>query len=204
VFKIEQFRVVSGKIRMVIETDCASSASILRFFSAADAFAQAYHVRFRSAIAADRRERDPDRIRTVEEERFRRARYLALYRQLPGSRRERLKALREYAAADGHPLGYDAAIFLVARAGRELSDARRARIGQLRESGHSVRSIAAILSIPRSTVDRLSAPGNGDRRKCPRIDDLAPGLPTTPDIFSCSHPGSKNQGETASPAAGAV
>lgn len=173
-FRIVDAGATGDMIRITVETDEASTLLFMRFMREAQSFADAYAFRARGAAAGARRREE--RAAELPERIARRARTLALFRELKGSRTARLKALREILAARGEApptVGRLDAELTLARS--EERETQRLRVAELRSEGRSYREIGRILGIPESTARYLQKNARG----WPISGDLAPaaGIP---------------------------
>ncbi len=178
-FRIVESAAECGVIRLTVETDEPSTMLFMRFLRDAQAFAQAYAYRAKAAASGERRR--IERAAQLPAMIAARARALALYRELPGSVREKIRALREIMAAQGDPVTVGGLEAELAIAREEERETRRQRILQLRREGLSHRKIGSVLGIPESTVRTLEKNARG----CPRTDDRPPAagtpLPSLPE-----------------------
>jgi len=171
VFKILEFsRIAPGNYRVVLTTDDPGLLPALRFLRGV-------------SFLAERLDRRIDHERRVlhlidaataaePEARAERGRILALYRTLPGPRKERLKTLRGV-LKDQYPwIGYDDVLAVISLGVSEERTARRSRSVQLAGEGMPCREIAKRLGISPAQASRLSAPRKANLARGPRIDDL--------------------------------
>lgn len=104
-FKIIDYRNSSGKILITIESDDFTAALFLRFMSEADKFAEIFHYR-------QRIEKNVALIQKGKHERMAHARQiraelLKMYKEISGSRRQRLKILYEMCLLEGMEITQD-------------------------------------------------------------------------------------------------
>lgn len=173
-FAIEEFsRISQGEYRVVITTDDPGFLPALRLIRHVSHTAEQLHER----VDRERRvlELTDARQEAAPAQRAERARILALYRELPGYRGERLKALRRILLDQYRRIGYDDVLTVISLAVREERAARRARVMELATAGRSCREIASQLGISPAQASRLSGPRRVDARGCPTIDDLPSG-----------------------------
>ncbi len=173
-FRVERFhRVAQGEYRATITLDDPGILPALRFLRRVSDVAERLHRR----IDQERRVLElTDRRREQEPQaRAERARILALYRELPGPRSARLKALRRILLDQYARIGYDGVVSVISMAIAEERTFRTARVRDLAGEGLTCREIATRLRISPAQVSRLSGPRRGDARGCPINDDLTPG-----------------------------
>ncbi len=191
-FQVEHFeRISQGNYRVVLTTDDPGALPMLRFLRGVAAFTETLHRR----IDHERRIlRLTDRAREQEPQaRAERARILALYyRELPGRRGERLKALRRVLRDQYPRCGYDDVRVIVSLAVADERAFRRSRSRELAGEGLSCREIGRQLAISPAQASRLSGPRSGDARGCPTIDDLPCGSYPKADF-----PGARQAGPAA-------
>jgi len=174
VFRIETFsRISQGIYRVILTTDDPGILPALRLLRGVAALAEKLDRR----IDQERRVLRllDDRQASAPEARAERAKLLAIYRELPGSRGARIKQLRRILLDTYERITYDDVLALISRATAEERISRSARAAELAAGGSSCREIGAILRISPAQAARLAHPepqGNGDALKCPRIDDL--------------------------------
>lgn len=160
-----------SRIRILIETDASDPESLqmiclLKKILDAAQVARAKLKSFRFQQAADARR---PALQAASKEQ--RARVLALYRSIPGRRRERLRSLRKLLIAQGHNVTYDGTVAWIRLALEDERQFRAVRIRELAKEGHSDRKIGRTLGLPSSTVSRLKRNAAG----APTIDDLDSG-----------------------------
>lgn len=170
-FRIELFKRISqGNYRVVLTTDDPGFLPALRLLRHISAAADLLHERVDRerrvlCLIEGRQAAEPAAIAE-------RARIVALYRELPGPRAERLKALRSVLKDQYPRIGYDDVLAIISRAVQEERAVRRSRSLELAAAGRSCRYISKYLGISPAQASRLSRPEKGDLLKCPRIDDL--------------------------------
>ena len=156
-FKIIDFQHIGGKIRIVIETDDQSSALFFRFFSEIQKFIDLYYFFLRSASQLELYQKNkPARMEQVYAAQ---AKQLEQYRELSGTRMEKLRILKEMRNVMGENVTLD-------RINAEISSAlKRERnnnmliINKLHEDGYSLHEISTKLAINKSTVSRYLKKG---------------------------------------------
>lgn len=198
-FLIREFhRLEPGRYSVTLETDDPGFLPGLRLIR-------------NLAVAAERLQTRVDRERRVlhlldkihaaePENRAERARLLAIFRELPGSRGDRLKALRRILADQYGRCAYDDARAIVSRATKERRGDLHARARELAAAGASCRAIGSQLEISHAQAARFShpcaPPENGELLKCPRIDDLPRQGIQTGNHPGRSNPPGRKQGKT--------
>jgi hypothetical protein len=174
-FRVDHFQRVShGEYRVVLILDDPGMLPMIRFLRSASAFAETLH----SRIDLERRvlELTDRRREAAPAQRAERARILALYRTLPGPRKERLKTLRSVLKDQYPRIGYDDVRALISLGVADERAFRRTRAAQLAGEGLSCRQVAERLMISPAQAFRLQSPQRAKPRGCPTIDDLTPGV----------------------------
>lgn len=138
---------------MTIESDDPQTVLFMRFFREAAAFADSYHYRTKAAQAGHTRalERAPK----LAALRDRRARIREMYQELPGSRRDRLKAIRILLGQKGDILSADQLAAELHLANLEHREQMASRVAELAAAGQSLRAIGAALKISFSHARQL-------------------------------------------------
>ena len=183
-FRVEAFRrIAQGEYQAVITLDDPGMLPMLRFLRRVSDVAETLHLR----IEHERRMlRLTDERRALEPEvRAERAKFLAIYRELPGPRAARVKQLRRIIRDREVRITYDGVVSLISRAIADERTFRRSRVLELAGEGLTCRAIASRLCISPAQASRLSDPRRGERPGCPVIDDLTPG-PKRGALFSRS------------------
>lgn len=173
-FRVEGFeRIGKGNYRVILSTDDPGLLPALRFLRRVSAVAEKLDERIdlrrRVLILTEKQ------IAREPVARARRAQILAVYRELPGARKDRLKQLRKILVDQGERFLYDDVLSVISLAVKEERDARKSRAVELHREGLTCREIGARLGISRAQACRLAGVKKADRVKCPRIDDLLPG-----------------------------
>lgn len=151
-FKITEFHRVAGKTRMVIETDDSSSVMLFQFFGDIQKFIEAYFFRLRNASQIDLSQKE--RPARMEQAYAAYSRQLEQYRELPGTRADKLRTLKVLRASIGETVTLDR-IAAELRVALELeSNENIKKVKDLSEKGYSLQQISNELSLPKSTVSR--------------------------------------------------
>ncbi len=151
---IVNYRKDSRKTFITIQTDDATSALMLRFLSAADKFAELFH--YRVVI-----ERNQEAYQNTKHEKMARARryrtdLLKRFREIPGSRMQRLRILKEMCLSEGKEITLDRLIATIQVAAEEEKILKIMKVKQLIRKGKSLKDIAMELSITKSTAARYA------------------------------------------------
>ena len=153
-FKIIDYRNTSGKILITVETDDATSALMLRFLSAADKFAELFHYRVTTESRLDASQKTfPEKMARAR--RFR-TDLLRKYRDIPGSRLQRLRILKEMCVSDGMEITLDRLTAMIQIAVEEEKSHKKLQVKRLIRKGKTLNDIALELSIPSSTAARYA------------------------------------------------
>ena len=151
-FKILDFHRKDGKIRMFIETDDSSSVLFFRFFSDIQKFIETYYFLQRSASQIDLSQKN--RPVKLEQASLVRRKQLQLFRELEGSRYQRLRQLKELRAIQGENVTIDRISTQIQLAIEEEKTQLIDNINQLSQKGYSSQQISKEIGIPKSTVSR--------------------------------------------------
>jgi hypothetical protein len=167
VFKIIDYRNSSGKILVTIETDDATSALMLRFLSAVDKFAELFHYRVstESRLTASQKTFPEKMVRA----RSFRADLLRRYRELLGSRLQRLRILKELCIVGGVVITQDRLSAALQIALEEEREGKLISIKKLILKGKSISDIATALDLPKSTVARFARSLRGASKRDARV-----------------------------------
>ncbi len=173
-FRVERFhRIAQGVYQATITLDDPGILPALRFLrrlsDVAETLDRRIDLKRRVLLLTERRAAAEPSVRAE------RSRLLAVYRELPGPRKERLKALRRILLDKVERITYDGVVSVISLAIAEERTFRTARVRELAGEGRSCREIASALRISPAQVSRLSGPRRGNARGCPVIGDLAPG-----------------------------
>lgn len=104
-FKIIDYRSSSGKILITIETDDLTSSLFLQFLSEADKFAELFHYRLTTEKRIDSSQKNkPEQLTRATKSR---ADLLKKYKEIIGSRQQRLKILRQMCITEGSEITQD-------------------------------------------------------------------------------------------------
>jgi len=104
-FKIIDYRSSSGKILITIETDDLTSSLFLQFLSEADKFAELFHYRLTTEKRIDSSQKNkPEQLARATKSR---ADLLKKYKEIIGSRQQRLKILRQMCITEGSEITQD-------------------------------------------------------------------------------------------------
>lgn len=151
-FKIVDYRNVSGQILITIETDDQMAADFCRFFGSVNKFVDLFHYRMRSAKNIDLYQRTAPHKMALHKKNI--ADQLERFRSMPGTRIERMRILKEIRCSNGDRVtldGIDAQIRLGMKYEKEN---KLAKIKGLHDDGKSLDAIADTLKIPKTTVAR--------------------------------------------------
>lgn len=168
-FKITDYRNISGKIILTVETDDATSALMLRFLSAADKFAELFHYR----VSAESRLYASQKTcpEKMAQARSSRSGLLRKYREIPGSRIQRMRILKEMLASEGIKMTLDRVIATIQIATEEEKLHNKLQTKHLIRKGKSLNEIASELSIPKSTVARYAREKGFSKRSLLKVVD---------------------------------
>ena len=151
-FKILDFHRKDGKIRMVIETDDSSSVLFFRFFSDIQKFIDTYYFLQRSASQIDLSQKN--RPVKLEQASLARRKQLKLFRELEGTRYQRLRVLKELQASQGENVTIDRISTQIQLAMEEERAQLLDNVHHLSKKGYSSQQISKEIGIPKSTVSR--------------------------------------------------
>lgn len=153
-FKIVSYLKDSGKTLITVQTDDATSALMLRFLSAADKFAELFHYRLRTESQLDASQKcNPEKMAQASRSR---ADLLKRFRQIPGFRPQRMKMLKEMLLIEGEEITLDRLTAKLQLAVEEEKGRKQMRVKRLIKQGKSLREIADMLQIPKSTAGRYA------------------------------------------------
>ena len=151
-FKIIKYRNHSGKIQMTIETDDQMAADFCRFFGTINKFVDLFNFRVRSAKSFDLYQKTaPHKLALLKKE-F--AEQLARFRNMPGTRIERMRILKEIRVSNGEQVPLDRIEAEIKRAIQYEKEEILQKIKKLTDSGKSTKEISITLGMPKSTVVR--------------------------------------------------
>lgn len=167
-FRVTEIAYVPDGIRAVLVIDDPADLYYLRFIRQAERFAELFHHKLANEVGAHKRELD--RPQRQEAARIERARLLGAFREMPGTRRERIRELWKMLRRQGREITQDGLAARIAIAIAEDRRSKAARIAELAAAGRSVRQISEMLNIPSATVSRLKK----DAPEPPRTGDLDP------------------------------
>jgi hypothetical protein len=151
-FKILDFHRKDGKIRMVIETDDSSSVLFFQFISDIQKFIETYYFLQRSASQIDLSQKN--RPLKLEQASLARRKQLQLFRELEGSRYQRLRVLKELRAIHGENVTIDRLSAQIQYAIEEEKVHLIDKVNELSKKGYSSQQISKEIGIPKSTVSR--------------------------------------------------
>jgi hypothetical protein len=152
VFRIVKYRNVSGKILITIETNDQTAADFLRFFGSANKFVELFHYRMRTAKGVDIYQKTaPARLALVEKEY---SAQLKRFRELTGTRIQRLRMLKEIRESNGEKVTLDRIEAEIRSASKHEKDRHLMKIKELNEKGKSLQEITSLIDLPKSTVAR--------------------------------------------------
>ena len=164
-FRVVDFCRKDGKLRLTVETDDSYTPMFLHFLQESQKFTELFRYKLQTASAIEVYQKSyPAK---VEQAMKLYAEQLALYRELPGTHRERINVLKQQRISNGEKVTLDGieAQLRIARA--EEKKSRLSRIAALRAQGIKIRDIAKLLEIPVSTVanslKKLRPGGKSDR-----------------------------------------
>ena len=153
-FKIIEYRNISGKILITVETDNFTSALMLRFLTEADKFAELFHYRLTTESRIDSSQKtNPEKMARARRSR---ANLLKKYREIPGSRPQRMRILKEMFISEGVEITLDRLTAKLQLATEEEKLHKQLQVKQMIRKGKSLNEIASELSIPKSTASRYA------------------------------------------------
>lgn len=154
-FKINDFRInSSGKVLITIETDDFTSALMLRFLSEADKFAEIFYYRLKTEARINSSQKN--RSEKMAQARKSRADLLRRYREIEGSRTQRIRILKEMCIIEGIEITQDRLAAKLQLALEEEKSHKQLQVKRLIKKGKTIENIASSLSIPKSTVARYA------------------------------------------------
>ena len=165
-----------GKSRITIETDDSSTRLMLRFFSQADKFAQVFQYRIQTESRLDVSQKS--KPVQMAQMRKNRVRMLEKFREISGTRSQRLRILQEMCIGEGVKITQDRISAQLQIALEEEKEVYRLRIKRLIRKGKSIGEIASSLGLPKSTVARYAKARKTDK---PSVSRVYP-LPATEQI----------------------
>lgn len=152
-FKIIKYRNHSGKIQMTIETDDQMAADFCRFFGTVNKFVDLFHYRMRSAKSFDLYQKTaPHKLALLKKE-F--AEQLERFRNMPGTRIERMRTLKEIRVSNGEQVTLDRIDAEIRRAKQYEKEDNLLKIKSLLDGGKSINDILDTMNLPKTTVARL-------------------------------------------------
>jgi len=152
-FKIIKYRNHSGKIQMTIETDDQMAADFCRFFGTINKFVDLFNYRVRSAKSFDLYQKTaPHKLALLKKE-F--AEQLERFRNMSGTRIERMRILKEIRVSNGDPVSLDRIDAEIRRAKQYEKEGNLLKIKSLLDGGKSLNDIVNTMNLPKSTVARL-------------------------------------------------
>jgi hypothetical protein len=152
-FKIIKYRNHSGKIQMTIETDDQMAADFCRFFGTINKFVDLFNYRVRSAKNFDLYQKTaPHKLALLKKE-F--AEQLERFRNMSGTRIERMRILKEIRVSNGDPVTLDRIDAEIRRAKQYEKEDNLLKIKSLLDGGKSLNEIVKKMNLPKSTVARL-------------------------------------------------
>jgi hypothetical protein len=151
-FRVIKYRNVSGKIQATIETDDQTVGDFIRFFGSINKFVDLFHYRMRSAKSFDLYQKTaPHKLALLKKE-F--AEQLERFRNMPGTRIERMRTLNEIRVSNGEQVPLDRIEAEIRRAIQYEKEEILAKIKKLSDSGKSSKDISILMRMPKSTVVR--------------------------------------------------
>ena len=152
-FKIIKYRNHSGKILMTIETDDQMAADFCRFFGTINKFLDLFNYRVRSAKSFDLYQKTaPHKLALLKKE-F--AEQLECFRNMSGTRIERMRILKEIRVSNGEQVTLDRIDAEIRRAIQYEKEDIQLKIKSLLDNGKSLSDIVKIVNLPKSTVARF-------------------------------------------------
>lgn len=152
-FKIIKYRNDSGKILMTIETDDQMAADFCRFFGTVNKFVDLFNYRIRSAKSFDLYQKtEPHKMALLKKE-F--AEQLTRFREMPGTRIQRMRILKEIRESNGERVTLDQIDVEIRKAKEFEMEDRLRKIKGFLDAGKSMNDISKTLGLPKSTVARL-------------------------------------------------
>jgi hypothetical protein len=152
-FKIIKYRNHSGKIQMTIETDDQMAADFCRFFGTINKFVDLFNYRVRSAKNFDLYQKTaPHKLALLKKE-F--AEQLERFRNMSGTRIERMRILKEIRVSNGDPVTLDRIDAEIRRAKQYEKEDNLLKIKSLLDIGKSLNDIVNTMNLPKTTVLRM-------------------------------------------------
>jgi hypothetical protein len=152
-FKIIKYRNHSGKIQMTIETDDQMAADFCRFFGTINKFVDLFNYRVRSAKNFDLYQKTaPHKLALLKKE-F--AEQLERFRNMSGTRIERMRILKEIRVSNGEQVTLDRIDAEIRRAKQYEKEDNLLKIKSLLDGGKSINDILDTMNLPKTTVLRM-------------------------------------------------
>ncbi len=142
-FRVIKYRNVSGKIQATIETDDQTVGDFIRFFGSINKFVDLFHYRMRSAKSFDLYQKTAPHKMALLKKEF--AEQLERFRNMPGTRIERMRTLKEIRASNGEQVPLDRVEAEIRRAMQYEKEDNLEKIKKLRDSGKSLDDISKAL-----------------------------------------------------------
>ena len=147
-FRITKYRNVSGKIILTIETNDQTVKDFLRFFGSANKFVELFHYRVRAAKGFNLYQKTvPVKLAQVDKLY---AEQLERFHELPGSRIQRLRLLKEIRESNGEKVTLDRLDAEIRIAVKQEKRKHLEKINELSETGKTLTERCAVIALPPS------------------------------------------------------
>jgi len=177
VFRITKYRNVSGKIILTIETNDQTVKDFLRFFGSANKFVELFHYRVRAAKGFNLYQKTvPLKLAQVDKLY---AEQLERFHELPGSRIQRLRLLKEIRESNGDKDTLDRLDAEIRIAIKQGKRNHLEKIKEFFEAGKSLTEICVEIDLQKSTIARYL-------RKLRSPENPSKFVPTSPE--ACTAP----------------